>query len=99
MDYFPLDSPVPHLIARSVNAGHALDGQIKLPYLTLEHIVGEGVAWGLGAADARLAVTATVESAAEAAAATASEREIDFLRKIVPARAKDLLDGGPARRA
>lgn len=96
----PLYDAAPTLLlhAHSVNAGHALGGQIKLPYLTLEHIVREGVVWGLGAADARLAVTATVESAAEAAAATASTPEIDFLREIVPTRAKGLLDGRTARR-
>lgn len=97
----PLYDAAPTLLlhAHSVNAGHALGGQIKLPYLTLEHIVREGVAWGLGAADARLTVATTVESTADAAAATPSIPEIDFLRHIVPARAKDLLDGRTARRA
>lgn len=97
----PLYDAAPTLLlhAASVNAGHALDGQIKLPYLTLENLVREGVAWGLEVSDSRYTAIAAMEAAAEAAAATPSIEEISFLRELVPARAEDLLNGRTARRS
>lgn len=96
----PLYDAAPTLLlhAPSVNAGHAVGGQIRLPYLTLDHLVREGEAWGLKATDAKLTATATLESAAAAAAATPCIEQLDFLRELVPSRAKDLLDGRTARR-
>ncbi|NJC23827.1 serine/threonine-protein kinase HipA [Arthrobacter pigmenti] len=97
----PLYDAAPTLLlhSASVNAGHTLGGQIRLPYLTFEHLVNEGVAWGLQGSEARLTATQALESAAEAAAATPSVEEISFLRELVPARAQDLLNGRTARRS
>ncbi|ALO66650.1 hypothetical protein AS189_09300 [Arthrobacter alpinus] len=56
------------LFEATTNAGHALDGQSSLTKLTLEHVILEGVAWGLNHEDARETAVAVLESAAEAAA-------------------------------
>lgn len=92
-------APTQLLYAPSVNAGHTLGGQSRLNYLTLDHIVREGAAWGMDADDARTTAAGVLESVAEAASATRAEDRIGFLCELVPARAADLLSGGTARRA
>lgn len=92
-------APTQLLYAPSVNAGHTLGGQAGLNYLTLDHIVREGAAWGMDADDARATAAGVLESVAEAASATYAGDSIRFLRELVPARAADLLNGGTARRA
>lgn len=92
-------APTQLLYAPSVNAGHTLGGQSRLNYLTLDHIVREGAAWGMDADDARTTAKGVLESVAEAASATRAEDRIGFLCELVPARAADLLSGGTARRA
>lgn len=91
-------APTLLLYAPSNNAGHAVSGQIRLGYLTLEHLVREGAAWGMDEDDARQTAVSALESVAEAAAASSPLNGLDFLRELVPARASDLLDGGTARR-
>ncbi len=91
-------APTQLLYPRSVNAGHALGGQARLDQLTLEHIMREGVAWGLDADDARSAAVGVLEAVAEAAWASPADDTIGFLRELVPARAGDLLSGESARR-
>lgn len=91
-------APTLLLYAPSNNAGHAVSGQIRLGYLTLEHLVREGAAWGMDEDDARQTAVSALESVAEAAAASSPLNGLNFLRELVPARASDLLDGGTARR-
>lgn len=92
-------APTQLLYAPSVNAGHTVGGQSRLNYLTLEHVVREGTAWGLDADDARATAVGALESIAEAASTTYAEDSIGFLCELVPVRAADLLNGGTARRA
>jgi serine/threonine-protein kinase HipA len=91
-------APTLLLYAPSNNAGHAVSGQIRLGYLTLNHLVREGSAWGMDEEDARNTAVSALESVAEAAAATSAQNALDFLRELIPARVSDLLNGGTARR-
>jgi serine/threonine-protein kinase HipA len=92
-------APTLLLYAASNNAGHAVAGQIRLGYITLEHLVREGTAWGMDADDARQTAVSALESVAAAAAGSSAEGNLGFLRELVPARVGDLLDGNTARRA
>ncbi len=91
-------APTMLLYAPSNNAGHTVSGQIRLSYLTLEHIVREGTAWGMDADDARTVAISALETVAEAAATAPTHDGIAFLNELVPVRAEDLLGGGTARR-
>lgn len=91
-------APTLLLYALSNNAGHAVAGQIRLGYITLEHLAREGSAWGMDEDDARRTAESALESVAEAAAQTPAPDGLDFLRELVPARVTDLLSGGSARR-
>ena len=92
-------APTLLLYAPSNNAGHVVGGQSRLNYLTLEHVVREGVAWGMEAGDAQATAIAVLESVERAAATVPAREEIGFLGELVTARAGDLLNGGTARRA
>ncbi|MCX2749056.1 HipA domain-containing protein [Arthrobacter sp. MI7-26] len=92
-------APTLLLYAPSNNAGHVVGGQSRLNYLTLDHVIREGVAWGMDAGDARATAVAVLESAATAAAKVPAPEEIGFLGELIAARAGELLEGGTARRA
>jgi serine/threonine-protein kinase HipA len=92
-------APTLLLYAPSNNAGHAVAGQIRLSYITLEHLVREGTAWGMDADDARQTAVSALESVAVAAAETQTPDTLHFLRDLVPARVSDLISGTTARRA
>ncbi|MFF2244296.1 type II toxin-antitoxin system HipA family toxin [Arthrobacter sp. NPDC058130] len=92
-------APTLLLYPRSNNAGHAVAGQVRLNYLTLDHLVREATAWGMDPDDARQCAEAALESVAAAAAVIPAHEEIAFLSDLVPARASDLLGGRTARRA
>lgn len=91
-------APTLLLYAPSNNAGHALSGQIRLSYITLDHLIREGSAWGMDDDDARQTVVSVLEAIAAAAAEPTAQEQFGFLRELVPARADDLLQGGTARR-
>ncbi|MET3811551.1 HipA domain-containing protein [Arthrobacter sp. UYEF3] len=91
-------APTLLLYAPSNNAGHAVSGQVRLGYISLEHLVREGTAWGMDADDAQQTAAAALEAVAAAAAGTPAPDRLDFLRDLVPARAGDLLAGKTARR-
>ena len=91
-------APTLLLYAASNNAGHALGGQVRLSYLTVEHLVREGTAWGMNADDARHTAVAALESIAFAASVAPVPEHLRFLSDLVPARVSDLLAGGTARR-
>lgn len=92
-------APTLLLYAPSNNSGHIVGGQSRLNYLTLEHIVREGVAWGMDAGDARDTAAAVLERVATASATVAAPGEIGFLNELVAVRAGELLAGRRARRA
>ncbi|MBT8160921.1 MULTISPECIES: type II toxin-antitoxin system HipA family toxin [Arthrobacter] len=92
-------APTLLLYAPSNNAGHAIAGQIRLSYITLEHLVREGSAWGMDPDDARQTAAAALESVAAAAARIQAPEPLGFLQQLVPARAEDLLKGNAARRS
>lgn len=92
-------APTLLLYAPSNNAGHTVSGQIRLGYITLDHLVREGTAWGMDEDDARHTAVSALEAVAEAAAASSAGNTLNFLRELVPTRVSDLLDGGTARRA
>ncbi|PTT66878.1 HipA domain-containing protein [Arthrobacter sp. HMWF013] len=92
-------APTLLLYAPSNNAGHAVSGQIRLGYITLEHLVREGTAWGMEEDDARHTAVSALEATAAAASATHAAEGLRFLMELVPARVNDLLGGGTARRA
>lgn len=92
-------APTLLLYAPSNGAGHAVGGQSLLNYLTLDHVIREGVAWGMDSGDAQDTATAVLESVATAAAAVPAPEEIGFLSELVATRADDLLAGRTARRA
>lgn len=98
--FAPLYDVAPTLLLYppSNNAGHTVGGQVRLTYITLEHLVKEGTAWGMDPDDARRTVASTVASVAEAAESTPVMSELDFLRKLIPTRAEQLLGGGTAAR-
>lgn len=79
-------------------AGHAVSGQIRLGYITLEHLVAEGAAWGMDDDDARQTAISTLERVAAAAAETTPPESLGFLSELIAVRAQDLLNGGTARR-
>ncbi|MFE5837971.1 type II toxin-antitoxin system HipA family toxin [Arthrobacter sp. NPDC056493] len=91
-------APTLLLYAPSNNAGHAIAGQIRLGYITLDHLVREGAAWGMDEDDARQTAASALDAIAAAAAASQAPGQLDFLRELVPARISDLLNGGTARR-
>lgn len=91
-------APTLLLYAPSNNAGHSIDGQIRLSYITLEHLAREGAAWGLDLDDARQTAVSALEAIAAAATTTQSREWLQFLQDLVPARVGDLLNGGTARR-
>jgi len=86
------------LYAPSNNAGHSVGGQIRLGYITLEHLVREGVAWGMDDGDARQTAVSVLEALGSVASTFHTPERLEFLRKLVPARVHDLLNGGTARR-
>ena len=92
-------APTLLLYAPSNNAGHAISGQVRLGYITLEHLVREGAAWGMDEDDARQTAVSALEAVAAAAARSGAPDQLDFLHELVPARAEDLLNGGTARRS
>ncbi|MHA7283693.1 type II toxin-antitoxin system HipA family toxin [Arthrobacter sp. TMS2-4] len=92
-------APTLLLYPLSTNAGHALDGQARLNYLTLEHLAREGTAWGMDEEDARSTAIDALERVAAAAAGAPGAEEIGFLKDLVPIRAEDLIGGGVARRS
>ncbi|WP_423182926.1 hypothetical protein [Arthrobacter sp. NyZ413] len=92
-------TPTLLLYAPSNNAGHAIAGQIRLGYITLEHLVREGSAWGMDLDDARQTAATALESVAAAAARIQAPEPLGFLQQLVPARAEDLLKGNTARRS
>jgi serine/threonine-protein kinase HipA len=96
----PLYDTAPTLLlyAPSNNAGHVVGGQSLLNYLTLDHVIREGVAWGMDAGDARETAATVLESVATAAAAVPAPEDIGFLSELVALRAADLLGGRTARR-
>ena len=67
--------------------------------LLLEHLVREGAAWGMDEDDARQTAVSALEAVAAAAAGSCPPEQLGFLRDLVPARVKDLLNGGTARRS
>ncbi|MGM9474225.1 type II toxin-antitoxin system HipA family toxin [Pseudarthrobacter sp. YS3] len=91
-------APTLLLYAPSNNAGHALSGQIRLSYITLDHLIREGSAWGMDEDDARQTAVSVLEAIAAAAAESTAQKQLGFLRELVPARVDDLLQGGTARR-
>ncbi|MFF2318379.1 type II toxin-antitoxin system HipA family toxin [Arthrobacter sp. NPDC058097] len=92
-------APTLLLYAPSTNAGHAISGQVRLGYITLEHLAREGAAWGMDEDDARQTAVSALEAIAAAAAESCAPERLDFLRELVPVRASDLLNGGTARRS
>jgi len=80
-------------------AGHTVNGQIRLSYITVEHLVAEGVAWGMDDDDARRTAVSTLERVATAALQTSPPESLGFLPELIAVRAQDLLNGGTARRA
>lgn len=91
-------APTLLLYTPSNNAGHTVGGQIRLGYITLEHLIREGVAWGMDDEDSRQTAVSALEALGSAAHSSQTPERLDFLRKLVPARVDDLLSGGPARR-
>lgn len=91
-------APTLLLYAPSNNAGHSVGGQIRLGYITLEHLVREGVAWGMDDGDARQTAVSVLEALGSVASTSHTPERLEFLRKLVPARVHDLLNGGTARR-
>jgi serine/threonine-protein kinase HipA len=91
-------APTLLLYAPSNNAGHTVSGQIRLSYISLEHLVREGTAWGMDENDARQTAVSVLESIAAAASESAPPEQLGFLRELIPARVEDLLQGGTARR-
>ena len=91
-------APTLLLYAQSVNAGHTVNRQIRLPYITLEHLVAEAVSWGLGEDAARNTTEAVLHDAAEAAADVPAPVDLEFLQDLIPKRASQLLAGGTAGR-
>ena len=91
-------APTLLLYAPSNNAGHSVGGQIRLGYITLEHLVREGVAWGMDDGDARQTAVSVLEALGSVASTFHTPERLEFLRKLVPARVHDLLNGGTARR-
>ncbi|MDI2033196.1 HipA domain-containing protein [Paenarthrobacter nitroguajacolicus] len=91
-------APTLLLYAPSNNAGHTVGGQIRLGYITLEHLVREGAAWGMDKEDARQTAVSALEALGSAASTSQPPERLEFLRKLVPARVEDLLIGGTARR-
>ncbi|MGJ0386829.1 HipA domain-containing protein [Paenarthrobacter nicotinovorans] len=91
-------APTLLLYAPSNNAGHSVGGQIRLGYITLEHLVREGVAWGMDDGDARQTAVSVLEALGSVASTFHTPERLKFLRKLVPARVHDLLNGGTARR-
>ncbi|GAA2856307.1 HipA domain-containing protein [Paenarthrobacter ilicis] len=92
-------APTLLLYAPSYNAGHVVGGQSLLNYLTLEHLIREGVSWGMDTEDAKATAATVLESVATAAALEPPIEEIGFLSELVSTRANDLLAGRTARRA
>lgn len=91
-------APTLLLYAPSNNAGHAINGQIRLGYLTLGHLVQEGAAWGMDEDDARDTTVSVLEAVAAAAAVGTTPDRLGFLRELIPARVDDLISGSTARR-
>lgn len=91
-------APTLLLYAPSNNAGHTVGGQIRLGYITLEHVVREGVAWGMDYEDARQTAVSALEALGSSASTSPTPERLEFLRQLVPARVHDLLTGGTARR-
>ncbi|WP_426998487.1 type II toxin-antitoxin system HipA family toxin [Pseudarthrobacter sp. N5] len=94
----PLYDAAPTLLlyARSSNAGHSVAGQGRLNYITLDHLVREGVTWGMDPGAARTAVGEVLMAAANAHVAVSEG--LEHLPALVVDRASDLLAGRTARR-
>ena len=58
-------APVFLVESRFRHAGHAVNEQVYLPYITAGHLVAEGQRWGLRAHEARDAVTQTLQAIAD----------------------------------
>jgi len=61
-------------------------------------LVREGVAWGMDDGDARQTAVSVLEALGSVASTFHTPERLEFLRKLVPARVHDLLNGGTARR-
>lgn len=94
----PLYDAAPTLLlyARSTNAGHAVAGQARLNYITLDHLVREASSWGLDPGVARSAASEVFSAAAEGE--VAAPDGLEDLPLLVARRASDLLEGRAARR-
>lgn len=94
----PLYDAAPTLLLypRSSNAGHAVGGQARLNYITMDHLVREAATWGLDPDDARSTAADVFSSATDAHVLTPDE--LERLPALIADRAADLLDGRTARR-
>lgn len=90
-------APTQLLFEAPMPAGHALSGEKRLSALTLEHVVREGMAWGLSGEDAHATTVSVLEGVSQTAMIEAVDERIGFLPELVAARAQDLLNGGTAR--
>jgi hypothetical protein len=97
-DSAPLYDAAPTLLlyARSSNAGHSVAGQARLNYITLDHLVREGVTWGMDSGVARTAVGEVLMAAANAHVPVSEG--LEHLPALIVDRASDLLVGRTARR-
>jgi serine/threonine-protein kinase HipA len=93
----PLYDAAPTLLlySRSSNAGHSVAGQARLNFITLDHLVREGVAWGMDPGVARTAVGKVLMAAANAHVPVSEG--LEHLPALVVDRASDLLAGRTAR--
>jgi serine/threonine-protein kinase HipA len=94
----PLYDAAPTLLlyARSSNAGHSVAGQARLNYITLDHLVREGVSWGMEHGAARTAVGEVLLAAGNAQVPVSEA--LEHLPALIVDRASDLLAGRTARR-
>lgn len=90
-------APVFLLNERLAHFGHAVGGQVRLPYITAEHLVDEAEGWGMRRALAAQTVAEVLEAVAAAAPGTTITPGVD-LRVVegVQRRAERLLTTVPA---
>lgn len=79
---------------RIVSAGHVLDGQIDLKYLTLAHAIAEAAEWGVAPGDAATIVGELAEAIIVAIPETEVRDDIAEVPRLVGARVSRLLDSG-----
>jgi serine/threonine-protein kinase HipA len=73
------------------HAGHAVDEQVYLPYITAGHLVREAVGWGLPTALAARTVTSVLEKVAVAAAEVGNPETDVPVADLVGRRVRSLL--------